>query len=179
MVIALGDLLRITLQDGSNSVRSLAEELEFADLYLGIEKLRLGDWLALDYDIELEATSAEVPQLLLQPLFENAIRHGAARTPGSCRIDFGAHREGEKLQLTLQNDGPVEPAAVPAFGVGLSNTMARLHLYYKDDFVFQYTHRQPGGVRIDLTLPYQRADNNREDGRKETICRWPPRPYAR
>ena len=84
MVIALGDLLRLTLKDTGSSIRSLAEELEFADLYLGIEKLRLGDRLVLDYDIEPEATSAQVPELLLQPLFENAVRHGAARMLRSC-----------------------------------------------------------------------------------------------
>ena len=79
MVIALGELLRLTLEDTGRPLRSLAEELEFADLYLGIEKLRLGERLVIDYDIEPEATRAEVPQLLLQPLFENAVRHGAAR----------------------------------------------------------------------------------------------------
>ncbi len=94
MVIALGDLLRLTLKDTGSSVRSLAEELEFADLYLGIEKLRLGDRLVLDYDIEPEATSAEVPELLLQPLFENAVRHGAARMLRSSEIRFRARREG-------------------------------------------------------------------------------------
>jgi two-component system, LytTR family, sensor kinase len=169
MVIALGDLLRLTLKDTASPVRSLAEELEFADLYLGIEKLRLGDRLVLDYDIEPEATSAEVPQLLLQPLFENAVRHGAARTLDSCEVRFRAHREGDELHLTLHNDGPVRPpsSGSPPFGVGLTNTMARLRLYYKDQFKFQYTDRPQGGVQIDLSIPYKRADNKRMDHRRE------------
>jgi hypothetical protein len=169
MVIALGDLLRLTLKESSDSVRSLAEELEFADLYLGIEKLRLGERLVLDYDIEPDATSAEVPQLLLQPLFENAVRHGAAQTQKRCEIRFCAFREGDQLHLTLYNGGPVRMpcSSVPAFGVGLTNTMARLRLYYKDEFAFQYTNRPQGGVRIDLSIPYKRAAYLREDGFKE------------
>jgi hypothetical protein len=163
MVVALGDLLRLTLKDTGASVRSLAEELEFADLYLGIEKLRLGDRLMLGYDIEPEATSAEVPQLLLQPLFENAVRHGAARTVDACEVRFRAHRQGHELHLTLYNDGPVRSpgSGSPPFGVGLANTMARLRLYYKDQFQFRYTDRPQGGVQIDLTIPYKRADNGR------------------
>jgi sensor histidine kinase YesM len=169
MVIALGDLLRLTLKDTGNSVRSLAKELEFADLYLGIEKLRLGDRLVLNYDIEPEATSAEVPQLLLQPLFENAVRHGAARTLHACGIRFCAHREGNRLRLTLHNDGPPRPPSAdpPAFGVGLTNTIARLRLHYKDQFTFQYSDHPKGGVEIGLSLPYKRADDMAIDGPKE------------
>jgi hypothetical protein len=162
MVIALGDLLRLTLKDTGSSVRSLAEDLEFADLYLGIEKLRLGDRLVLDYDIEPEATSAQVPELLLQPLFENAIRHGAARMLRSCEIRFRARREGDWLHLALCNDGPVRTESAggpPAFGVGLTNTKDRLRLYYKDEFRFQYSDRPQGGVRIDISIPYKKAGN--------------------
>jgi hypothetical protein len=165
MVIALGDLLRLTLKDSGSSVRSLAEELEFADLYLGIEKLRLGDRLVLDYDIEPEATSAEVPELLLQPLFENAVRHGAARMLKSCEIRFRAYRDGDWLHLALHNDGPVrsESSGPPPFGVGLTNTKDRLRLYYKDEFRFQYLDRPQGGVRIDISIPYKKAVNERLD----------------
>lgn len=169
MVIALGDLLRLTLKETGNSVRSLAEELEFADLYLGIEKLRFGDRLVLDYDIESEATCAEVPELLLQPLFENAIRHGAARTLDSCEIRFQAYRQGDRLHLALQNDGFVRSrsAEPPPFGVGLANTMTRLRLHYQDQFTFQYTDRPQGGVQIELSIPYTRADDRKLNRSKE------------
>ena len=165
MVIALGDLLRLTLKDPGSSVRSLAEELEFADLYLGIEKLRLGDRLVLDYDIEPEATSAEVPELLLQPLFENAVRHGAARMLNSCKIRFRACREGDRLHLALHNDGPVrsESPGPLGCGLGLTNTQDRLRLYYKDEFRFQYTDRPQGGVQIDISIPYKKAESERLD----------------
>jgi len=169
MVIALGDLLRVTLKDTGSPVRSLAEELEFADLYLGIEKLRLGDRLILDYDIESDATSAEVPQFLLQPLFENAVRHGAARTIHKCEIRFHGYHRGDKLQLTLYNDGPMRSSSLdpPQFGVGLTNTTDRLRLHYKDQFTFQYADRPQGGVQIDISIPYKKADNEGNKRPKE------------
>jgi two-component system LytT family sensor kinase len=172
MVVALGDLLRLTLKDTGSPVRSLAEELEFADLYLGIEKLRLGDRLMLDYDIESEATSAEVPQILLQPMFENAVRHGAARTVHTCGVGFRGYRRGDQLHLILNNDGPVRPPAPdpPPFGVGLTNTLDRLRLHYKDQFTFRYTDRPQGGAQIDISIPYKKAEN-------EKISR-PKEPYA-
>jgi two-component system LytT family sensor kinase len=159
MVVALGDFLRLTLKDGSGPVRSLAEELEFTDLYMGIEKLRLGERLILDYDIEPEATKAEIPQLLLQPLFENAVRHGASRVNGTCKIAFRAHRENGRLNLSLENDGPEISVPVAALknGVGLTNTTARLRLHYGEDFTLKYTDRSPGGARVELSVPYRRA----------------------
>jgi two-component system LytT family sensor kinase len=162
MVIALGELLRLTLEDTGRPLRSLAEELEFADLYLGIEKLRLGDRLSIDYDIEPEATRAEVPQLLLQPLFENAVRHGAARITGLCEIRFKAYREGERLRLMISNDGPINPRASRSSrpGVGLANTKDRLRLHYKDSFTFRYTERPQGDVQIDISIPYKNTEKN-------------------
>jgi LytS/YehU family sensor histidine kinase len=164
MVVALGDFLRLTLKDGSGPVRSLAEELEFTDLFMRIEKLRLGERLTVDYDIESEATKAEVPQLLLQPLFENAVRHGAARVTGSCKITFRAHRENGTLNLSLENDGPEIGATRDAStnGVGLSNTTARLRLHYGESFTLHYRDRPHGGARVEVSLPYQRAGRGRE-----------------
>ena len=169
MVIALGDFLRLTLKGTGSSVRSLAKELEFADLYLGIEKLRLGERLILNYEIDPEATAAEVPQLLLQPLFENAVRHGAARTPHACEIRFSAHREGNRLLLALQNDGPPHRASAgpPAFGVGLTNTITRLRLQYRGEYTFAYSDRPEGGVTINLSIPYKRADDMAIDSPEE------------
>jgi two-component system, LytTR family, sensor kinase len=159
MVVALGDFLRLTLKDGSGPVRSLAQELEFTDLYMGIEKLRLGERLTLEYDIEAEATKAEIPQLLLQPLFENAVRHGASRVTGPCKIAFRAHRENGTLNLCLENDGPEIFAPVDASknGVGLTNTTARLRMHYGENFTLQYAERPRGGARIEVSLPYRPA----------------------
>ncbi len=165
MVIALGELLRLTLKDTGHLVRSLAEELEFADLYLGIEKLRLGDRLVINYDIEPEATRAEVPQLLLQPLFENAVRHGAAQITGTCEIRFRAYREGKWLRLVIWNDGPVKSRASMSMrsGVGLTNSKDRLRLQYQDECTFQFTDRPQGGVQIDISIPYRITEKNKPD----------------
>src|SRR5688572_9531806 len=76
MMVALGDLLRRTLREPATPLQSLARELELIDLYMSIQALRLGARVRVDYDIAREATTAEVPHLVLQPLFENAVRHG-------------------------------------------------------------------------------------------------------
>jgi sensor histidine kinase YesM len=157
MVIALGDLLRCTLEDAGGRMRTLAAELEYSDLYLGIEKLRLGDRLVLNYEIEPAVTRALVPQFLLQPLFENAIRHGATRITGPCEVRFRAHCHEEALIITISNDGPQrdEPSGHPRQGVGLTNTMGRLQIHYGNDHSFRYADRPQGGVQIEISIPYR------------------------
>jgi two-component system, LytTR family, sensor kinase len=159
MVIALGDLLRSTLKENGDRMRTLAEELEYSDLYLGIEKLRLGDRLLLNYEIEPAATRALVPQFLLQPLFENAIRHGASRMIGSCEIGFCASCKSGTLNIMIRNDGPkcAPRSALPRFGVGLTNTIDRLQIHYGDRHTFLYSDLPEGGVQIDISIPYSEA----------------------
>jgi LytS/YehU family sensor histidine kinase len=159
MVIALGDLLRSTLKENGNRMQTLAEELEYSDLYLGIEKLRLGDRLLLNYEIEPAATRALVPQFLLQPLFENAIRHGASRMIGPCEICFCASCKSGTLNIMIRNDGPkcAPRSALPRFGVGLTNTIDRLQIQYGDRHTFLYSDRPEGGVQIDISIPYSEA----------------------
>ena len=156
MVIALGDLLRDTLTESGAQTRTLAEELEYSDLYLGIEKLRLGDRLALHYDIGTSAARALVPQFLLQPLFENAIRHGASRMTGPSEIRFSAVRKFDTLEIVIRNDGPKRDAlsGPPRFGVGLTNTMDRLRIHYGDGHRFQYSDGPEGGAQIEISIPY-------------------------
>ena len=155
MVIALGDLLRTTLKETGEGMRTLAEELEYSDLYLGIEKLRLGDRLVLNYDMALSAARALVPQFLLQPLFENAIRHGASRMTGPCEIRFSATHKLTMLDIVIRNDGPIRDASqgLPRFGVGLTNTMDRLRIHYGDGHAFQYFDRPEGGAQIEISIP--------------------------
>jgi two-component system, LytTR family, sensor kinase len=174
MVIALGDLLRTTLKETGSQMRTLAEELEYSDLYLGIEKLRLGDRLALNYEIEPCAARALVPQFLLQPLFENAIRHGASRMTGPCEIRFSAACQLNALDIVIRNDGPKRDpsSSPPRFGVGLTNTMDRLRIHYGDRHTFQYCDRPEGGAQIEISIPYAGAG----DGIKKTIS--PEKPLA-
>ena len=172
MVVALGDLLRRTLDEPSAPVRGLARELEIIDLYMGIQRMRLGERLSLDYEVDPAAATAGVPHLLLQPLFENAVRHGAARLAGPCAIVFRADRKGERVHLSLENDAPRKGSESEAFsparrGVGLPNTLGRLQLQYGDAFTFEYTERPEGGVRIDLALPYHPC---REEESRDVIA---------
>jgi len=156
MVIALGDLLRSTLKDRGGEMRTLAEELEYSDLYLGIEKLRLGDRLALNYDIEPEAARALVPQFLLQPLFENAIRHGVSHVTGACEVRFSALRRHDILEIAICNAGPKRDLSQgpPQFGVGLTNTVHRLSIHYGYRHTFRYADRPEGGAEIGISIPY-------------------------
>src|ERR1700678_1393189 len=156
MVIALGDLLRSTLKENGNRVRTLAEELEYSDLYLGIEKLRFGDRLLLNYESDPAATRALLPQFLLQPLFENAIRHGASRMTGPCEICFCASCESGTLTIMIRNDGPTRAprSALPRFGVGLTNTIDRLQIHYGDRHTFLYSDRPERGGQSDSSIPY-------------------------
>ena len=160
MVIALGDLLRRTLNDAGDRLQTLAEELEYSDLYLGIEKLRLGNRLVLNYEIEPASARALVPQFLLQPLFENAIRHGASNMTGPCEVHFSASRGSHTLEIAIRNDGPQRDrssAGPPRFGVGLTNTMDRLRIHYGDRHTFHYADRPQGGVEIRIVFPYADA----------------------
>jgi two-component system, LytTR family, sensor kinase len=156
MVIALGDLLRNTLKDADGKMRTLAEELEYSDLYLGIEKLRLGDRLVLNYDIEPSAARAVVPQFLLQPLFENAIRHGVSHVTEPCEVRFSAVHKFNTLEITIRNQGPKRDLSQgpPQFGVGLTNTEDRLRIHYGDRHTFNYSDRPEGGAQIEISIPY-------------------------
>ena len=156
MVIALGDLLRGALKNTSATTRTLAEELEYADLYLGIEKLRLGERLVLNYEVEPTAARALVPQFLLQPLVENAVRHGASRIAGPCEIRVSASHGPGTLDIVVSNDGPrVESPPVPRrLGVGIANTADRLRIHYGQRHTFRFSYRPEGGAMIEISIPY-------------------------
>jgi two-component system, LytTR family, sensor kinase len=177
MVIALGDLLRNTLKDTGGQMRTLAEELEYSDLYLGIEKLRLGERLALNYDIEPSAARALVPQFLLQPLFENAIRHGVSHVTAPCEVRFSAVRRLNTLEIAIRNEGPKRDASQgpPRFGVGLTSTVDRLRIHYGSRHTFKYSDRPEGGAQIEISIPYAVAGDavkeNESNCGPETLAR--------
>jgi LytS/YehU family sensor histidine kinase len=127
----LGDLLRLTLAGKDTNMSSLRDELEFLRQYLEIERVRFGDRLAIEEEVDPTVLDAEVPTLILQPLVENAVHHGIARTAGPGRIVVVARRETNRLRLVVRDTGAGFPqSSVRREGVGLSNTRARLeHLY--------------------------------------------------
>ena len=115
MLARLGDLLRLTLENAGTQEVSLRQELDFIGPYLEIQQSRLGSRLAIRVDIDPEAMDARVPNLVLQPLVENAIQHGIATRPEGGRIEISARRQDERLLLHIRDDGPgLRGACAPA-----------------------------------------------------------------
>jgi two-component system LytT family sensor kinase len=157
VLVELSDLLRITLDSIARPEIRLSEEVEFLEKYLHIEQVRLGDRLSVQLDIDEEVLDAAVPVLILQPLVENAIKHGIAPlvTPGHVKI--GARRQGEMLIMTIEDSGPgPSERAMSALstGIGVSNTRARLSHQFGSRYRFEF-HRHAGGFTVVVGLPFR------------------------
>ena len=164
MIARLGDFLRATLEGSGTHEVALADELALTEHYLAIEKARLGDRLAVAMQVGPDTLSAAVPYLLLQPLVENAIRHGIAPRHQGGRLDIAASREGDRLYLRLHNDGlPGATHQAPAndaepSSVGLHNVRGRLQRLYGNDHRFTLDLAEDGGCLVSIDLPFQRAN---------------------
>ena len=138
-------------------------ELDFVASYLDVERVRFSDKLRSQLDVEPAARPSLVPNLLLQPLVENAIKHGISRrlTPGCVRLT--AARRGPRLRLEVIDDGPGEGAdqPPPPSGIGLRNTRSRLRHAYGDDFLLEISRRPGGGTTVRLDLPWARVAERR------------------
>ncbi len=131
MCVLLADFLRLTLGLGEKTLIPLQEELDLLDRYCAIEKVRFGDRLQVEKNIQNDATLCLLPPLLLQPLFENAVVHGIAQLPEGGLIRLNATRHQDRIQLSVENSW--DPEAVPARkrnGVGLKNVQRRLEARY-------------------------------------------------
>ena len=152
----LSDLLRSAL-DNTEQVISLREELEFLDRYIEIEQIRFGDRLKVTRDIDDAALDAEVPSLLLQPMVENAIRHGIAKRPGTGSVELYARRVGNMLELRVADSGPGFTASRSndgGHGVGVGNTRARLQQLYGASAQLELTNANGGGALVTIRMPY-------------------------
>ena len=154
---ALGDLLRATLQHGVSGEVLFGDEVDLVEAYLDVERIRLGDRLEADLEIDLSATSVPVPPLLLLPLVENSIKHAVANRPEGGRIELLARREDDKLLITLSDDGPGFPAEIlageaPGEGIGLSNTRSRIQALYGEDAI-QIENSSGNGARVVIQIP--------------------------
>jgi two-component system LytT family sensor kinase len=160
MLAGLSDLLRYTLENAGKHEVPLKEELEFLELYLDIQQMRFSDRLQVEMQIEPETLDALVPNLILQPLVENAIRHGTSRRAASGTVGVRAQREEGALRIQIYDDGPGlkrDDGAKTLEGVGLSNTRARLSQLYGDRQKFTLSERRSGGVEATLVIPFIRA----------------------
>lgn len=168
MIARLGDFLRLTLENSGAQEVLLREELDFLKCYLDIEGIRFYDRLTVRMEVEPQTLNSRVPNLILQPIVENAIRHGIAlcSTPG--KIEIKTQRMGEMLRLEVKDNGPgiaMEAGSnrLNKRGIGLSNTQSRLRQLYGNDFSFEMTNDARGGLRVALEIPFRRADESRSN----------------
>lgn len=158
MMAHLSDLLRQTLDNVGVQKVTLKEELEFLEGYLEIERTRFQDRLTIDLEVDPETLDIQIPNLILQPLVENAIRHGIEPRASKGRIEIIAKRVNGMLEVTITDDGPgVGNGESAKFteGVGLQNTRARLQQLYGDNFRFDLGNSSSGGFVVNLAIPVQ------------------------
>jgi two-component system, LytTR family, sensor kinase len=155
--------LRQTLGNVQRNEVPLREELSFIEAYLEIEQTRFSDRLAVRFEVDRGTLEALVPNLSLQPLVENAIRHGIAQDPSAGVIEVRASRRNGALRIEVRNDGPPYAGSSdrPAGGVGLANTRARLQRLYGSGYRLDLLPDQAGGTVAVLEVPWQ---SDEEDG---------------
>lgn len=162
VVTGLSDLLRRVLTGGASQQVRLEEELDFVDRYLDIEGLRFQDRLRITRQIEEQALDALVPNLILQPLVENAIRHGISVAPQSGRVEVRASRHADRLLIEVRDDGPGPGGPPVGGGIGLANVRGRLQELYGERASLELVHDTWGetggsGTCARLSLPFERA----------------------
>jgi two-component system LytT family sensor kinase len=163
MLVDLSDLLRLSLDSVGQQEVPLEQELTFLDRYLQIERVRFGDRLTVEIDVDENALDAFVPNLILQPLVENALKHAVAPFAGPGHVAIRARRDGATVRLSVEDDGPGLPAphvsgdGAPAKergGLGLRNTRERLERLYGDNHHLSLRSRPGHGLTILLILPF-------------------------
>lgn len=165
MLLRLSDLLRAGLTNDSPHEVTLERELAFLERYLEIERIRFGDRLTIDIHVDETILDARVPNLILQPIVENAIRYGVAAIDRPATVSIRAERSGNELHLRVRDDGP-GLARDAKRGVGLSNTEARLRQLYGSDQKLELTSPQGGGVLVSINIPFRvAADGPRQTAR--------------
>lgn len=160
MLTRLSDLLRASLDNAATHEVSLREELEFLNNYLDIEQTRFHDRLTVRMNVEPAALSASVPYLILQPLVENAIRHGIAPRAEKGLIDISAVRDNGRVQLKVCDNGRglgSHGGRELVKGIGLSNTQARLQQLYGSDHSFEMKDAAGGGLEVTISIPFTTA----------------------
>ena len=151
IVLKLSDLLRAVLADGTADLISLRDELKFAEAYLNIEKMRLGDRLEIRWKIESGNWEMLVPPLILQPLVENAIAHGVACSREGGWLEIGVRRTNNQVEMRVKNS--VCGKSTPGSGLGLRNVRARLNHLYSDEAKFTLEISEDGVATATVVLP--------------------------
>jgi len=154
----LSDLLRCVLEDVEAQEVPLRRELEYLQLYLSIEQVRFQDRLRVEISADPAILDAALPQMVLQPVVENAIRHGVGKSAAAGRIKISAVRSNDTLKLRVQDDGPgfssEGPVEKHSTGIGLTNTRARLKQLYGEEARLTTGNGEPRGAVVTITIPY-------------------------
>ena len=165
MLLRLSDLLRLALKTTNASEVTLRQELEFLRNYLEIEQTRFQDRLKVQMSIDPDALDAQVPNLILQPLVENAIRHSVAPRDKESRIEIRASRSNGHVRLQVCDDGPginnVRKESA-SHGIGLSNTRARLDKLYGAAHSFELSSGEEGGLQVTIVIPFHTHNGSEE-----------------
>lgn len=163
MIAGLSDFLRRVVKDSDRQQVQLAEELEFTQKYLDIQKARFAERLKFSVDIPAELLAAQVPSLILQPMVENAVKHGIAKRVQGGAIRISACRNNGTLTLRVYNDGPSLPAGwqKSQSGIGMANVRTRLEGLYGDAFQLSLRDQQPGGVEAMVSMPFVEAQGEK------------------
>jgi two-component system, LytTR family, sensor kinase len=158
MLAHLSDLLRCVLEDVEAQEVPLRRELEYLQLYLSIEQVRFQDRLRVEISADPAILDAALPQMVLQPVVENAIRHGVGKSAAAGRIKISAVRSKDTLELRVQDDGPgfssEGPVGKHSTGIGLTNTRARLKQLYGEEARLTTGNSEPRGAVVTITIPY-------------------------
>jgi len=154
----LNTVLKLVLKRNTPSKIPLAQELEVLESYLAIEQVRFADRLRVDINLDPNTLDGLVPCFLLQPIVENAIRHGIAHCEDSGWIETSAQRVGTRMRLQVRDNGPgMDARSKGGFGLGLSNTKERLAHFYQNDYEFRAFQPESGGFQVSITIPYEKA----------------------
>ena len=169
VISGLSELLRMSLSSASEQEVTLAKELELLAHYIEIQQIRFQDRLTVNFRIDPDARYALVPNLMLQPLVENAIRHGIAPRAAPGHVVVTAARRGDRLELSVVDDGVGEKASRDhRDGVGLGNTRARLLSLYGSDHRFEAGGASAGGFAVHIEIPYRTDTATKEPLRRES-----------
>jgi LytS/YehU family sensor histidine kinase len=167
MMTQLSDLLRLSLETSGAQEVPLKVELDFLDRYVEIQRARFPDRLHMSFEIQPETLDALVPSFILQPLVENAIRHGIAQSSAPGSVEVTARVANGLVELVVRDNGagfPAQRQLVPREGVGLSNTRARLRHLYGAAHRFELRNVPTGGAEVLIVIPFRPAESSGEDG---------------
>jgi signal transduction histidine kinase len=159
LLARLSELLRHALRDGAQPETSLDNEFAFLEKYVELQEARFGPRLKVTFEVDPGVLDARVPCLILQPLLENAIRHGIGPRSGPGSIAVAARRQGDQLRLSVRDDGIGMPNGDLQEGVGLRTTRARLGQLYGNDHQFTLVNQPDGGVACTLLVPLRLSAN--------------------